>query len=502
MRDISKVFQGLLRSDPKYYDTKESMIRLWVHEVQRVFADRLITDEDKDKLVDIVNTKLNALFDSNWKKLFKESKTPCMFADFLDEDMAAPVSGNSAAAAAPAAPAAATSSSGGDEAEERAPYQEVTHKMNKVKAFMEEKLNSFNLDPDHVSQDLVLFDAAIEHVARIYRIITQPRGSALLIGVGGSGRQSLARLAAHIAGMGLFSIQPTQRYRPSDFREDLKTLYRRTGVRCEPTVFLLSDTQMVHESMLDDVNSILTSGDVAKLFPPDELGPLLEELRNDATKLGRSTASDALYSFFIERVRENLHVVLCMSPVGSAFRNRIRMFPSLCNNCTIDTYARWPTVALTDVAARFLKDVDVGGPKVKEALAQTFCSMHTAAIDSSTRMLMELKRHNYITPTKYLDLVKIYRLLLADKRARINVDADKLKNGLDKLENSSSEVQAMSVQLEEKKKVVAQKKITCDKLLVEIVQKQRAADEQKKQVELGSSNTLCNCDRRKRAFHA
>jgi len=477
MRDISKVFQGLLRGDPKYYDTKESMIRLWVHEVQRVFADRLITDDDKDKLVDIVNTKLNALFDSNWKKLFKESKVPCMFADFLDEEAAAPVAGS-------AAPAPAASSSGGDDGEDRPPYQEVTHKMGKVKAFMEEKLNSFNLDPDHVSQDLVLFDAAVEHVARIYRIITQPRGSALLIGVGGSGRQSLARLAAHIAGMGLFSIQPTQRYRPSDFREDLKTLYRRTGVRCEPTVFLLSDTQFVHESMLEDINSILNSGDVAKLFPPDELIPLLEELRNDATKQGRSTASDALFSFFISRVRDNLHVVLCMSPVGAAFRNRIRMFPSLCNNCTINTFQRWPLVALTDVAARFLKDLDVGGPKVKDALSQTFCAMHTAAIDSSTRMLLQLKRHNYITPTKYLDLVKIYRFLLADKRARITLDADKLKNGLDKLDNSSSEVQAMSGQLEEKKKVVAQKKISCDKLLVEIVQKQRAADEQKKQVEL------------------
>ncbi len=46
----------------------------------------------------------------------------------------------------------------------------------------------------------------------------------------------------------------------------------------------------------------------------------------------------AMYNFFIERVRQNLHVVLTMSPIGDAFRNRLRMFPSLINCCTIDWF--------------------------------------------------------------------------------------------------------------------------------------------------------------------
>ena len=46
----------------------------------------------------------------------------------------------------------------------------------------------------------------------------------------------------------------------------------------------------------------------------------------------------ATYNFFIERVRRNLHVVLSMSPIGDAFRNRLRMFPSLINCCTIDWF--------------------------------------------------------------------------------------------------------------------------------------------------------------------
>ena len=45
-----------------------------------------------------------------------------------------------------------------------------------------------------------------------------------------------------------------------------------------------------------------------------------------------------MYNLFIERVKENLHVVLAMSPIGDAFRNRLRMFPSLINCCTIDWF--------------------------------------------------------------------------------------------------------------------------------------------------------------------
>ena len=46
----------------------------------------------------------------------------------------------------------------------------------------------------------------------------------------------------------------------------------------------------------------------------------------------------SMYNFFIERVKEHLHVVLAMSPIGDAFRNRLRMFPSLINCCTIDWF--------------------------------------------------------------------------------------------------------------------------------------------------------------------
>lgn len=77
-------------------------------------------------------------------------------------------------------------------------YQEMPSR-EAVKAFVREKLDFYNMFPGNAAMNLVLFDDAVEHVVRIYRIISQPRGNALIIGVGGSGRQSLTRLAAYIS---------------------------------------------------------------------------------------------------------------------------------------------------------------------------------------------------------------------------------------------------------------------------------------------------------------
>ena len=89
---------------------------------------------------------------------------------------------------------------------------------------------------------LVLFLDACEHIARIARIIRQPLGNALLLGVGGSGRQSLSKMATFISGYKIFSIEVIKGYGMRNWREDVKEVLLLAGIQNNPVTFLFVDT--------------------------------------------------------------------------------------------------------------------------------------------------------------------------------------------------------------------------------------------------------------------
>lgn len=88
---------------------------------------------------------------------------------------------------------------------------------------------------------LVLFDDALKHVCRITRIVLPPSGHALLVGVGGSGKQSLTKLAAFIMTYTTFQITISTNYGMNDLKNDLQLLYNKTGVKDEGIMFLFNE---------------------------------------------------------------------------------------------------------------------------------------------------------------------------------------------------------------------------------------------------------------------
>ena len=95
--------------------------------------------------------------------------------------------------------------------------------------------------------NLVLFEDALEHLCRIHRILTMDRGHALLVGIGGSGKQSLTKIAAFTAGYLVFEITLSRGYGETEFREDLKRLYVLVGQEKKKVVFLFTDGYVAEE---------------------------------------------------------------------------------------------------------------------------------------------------------------------------------------------------------------------------------------------------------------
>jgi dynein heavy chain len=164
--------------------------------------------------------------------------------------------------------------------------------------------------------ELVLFQFALEHVARISRILRQPGGHALLVGVGGSGKQSSTRIAAFVSGMDCQQIAISRGYGIPEFREDIKKFMIQTGVEGQQTVFLFTDSQIVVETMLEDINNVLNSGEIPNLFPQDEMDKICAGMVPVLKEMGMPESRDNCISQFVLRVRDKLHIVLGMSPVG------------------------------------------------------------------------------------------------------------------------------------------------------------------------------------------
>lgn len=125
----------------------------------------------------------------------------------------------------------------------------IYRQLNDLKVFVtkiEEFLEEYN-GSVKIQMNLVMFLDACDHVSRITRVIRQPLGNCLLLGVGGSGRQSLSRLATFIANYKLFQIEVVKGYGMQNWREDAKKALLQAGADNKQTSFLFVDTQIVNE---------------------------------------------------------------------------------------------------------------------------------------------------------------------------------------------------------------------------------------------------------------
>lgn len=267
------------------------------------------------------------------KEFFKEHEeavnvNPCLYGDFL------------------------LSNPTDEEAEDPRLYEDLGDH-----SVIKEKLDNLLVEYgyDNKAMNLVLFNDALDHVTKIHRILRFPKGCGLLVGFGGSGKQSLTRLATFTAGYDIFTISLIRGYKETDFREDIKSLYKL--VLDKPRTFLFTDSHVAEEGFLELINNILTIGMVPALFPEEEKDGMISPLEEEMRKQKLPETKEFRWGYFVNKARENLHIILAMSPAGDQLRLRCRNFPGMISNTNVDWFFPWPEDALAAVATNFMGEV-------------------------------------------------------------------------------------------------------------------------------------------------
>lgn len=131
------------------------------------------------------------------------------------------------------------------------------------------------------------------------------------------------------------------------------------------TVFIFSDNDVVHESFLEDIQNMLNSGIIPNIYPAEELSRIRDEMKipykHYCHKMGQPFLEqpEIMNEWFYDRIKDNMHLSICMSPIGERFREYTRNFPALINNTAIDWFMAWPEEALIEVAKKYIYRIDI-----------------------------------------------------------------------------------------------------------------------------------------------
>ncbi|CAB1335557.1 unnamed protein product [Coregonus sp. 'balchen'] len=431
LRDLSKVIQGLMQASDSELNSEEAAAYLFSHETSRVFHDRLVNEQDRELFYQILSNELHCYFKVSWlpEELMRE---PIAFGDFLD--MSIPTASRI--------------------------YKHLPE-FKKIQAVLEECHGRHGRKASQFP--MVFFREAVEHITRAARVFRLKGAHMMLIGLDGTGKEECVTLACHVSGSHLYRLSVCRNCSYSDFRDDLKRVFRQAGIHRKNTVLLITDSDIVKESVLEDLNCILKCGDVPGLFDNDEIDSITVDLKSTMeSSMGENR--EEMYSYFIEQVQQRLHIVLALSPAGMRLRQFCWAHPALLSCCNIDWYSEWSREALLQVASSTYinsDDFDWLGQVLQNKVARVCVDIHYSSTQMAAQYLQEMRRPYYIVPSTFIEYIDTFTKMCRSEGSKLHNVRDRFSNGLSILSEATSlvtvmqeELLALGPQIEEKSKEI------------------------------------------------
>lgn len=427
MRDISRVISGCSLIQKESVESKIMFIRLWVHEVLRVFSDRMLDENDKEWLFQRIRDAVKSNFKDSFEAAFdhlpkfenqitKDSFGDLMFGNFTD-----------------------TEKSG-----KCRRYEEIGLEAlrSKVLAYLDE----YNASSKR-KINVVVCRYMLESLIKVSRILSTPGGNVLMISTVGSGRKSTTALAAFMQQQTLFETTIESYYNMDAWRDELRRVLRECGALRKDVTYFMNERQM-KDAFLSDISCLLSTGELPDLFSTEDRQNIIEMTRLHAQNNDRNAELSArsVMTYFVDQCRNRLHLVLCFSPTSAAFRTYLCSHPNLAKHCTVNCYQVWPDQALLEIAVKHMRHVNVR-EEIKASAARVCVQFHNSAKEMSSKYREMFGRDIHVTSSAFLHTLKLYAQLMSRKQEEIVATRSRYVAGLEKLELAAEQVEQMKATL-------------------------------------------------------
>lgn len=359
--------------------------------------------------------------------------------------------------------------------------------------------------------NMLLFSETLEHVARIDRVISSNNGHLLLVGKSGVGRRNAVTVATYVLGYQFFTPMISRDYGPKQFSADIKTVLEVAGLKGESIVLFVEDFQITKESILEIINSLLSSGEVPGLYTHEELEPLMASLRKIMSEEGSSRTP---YEFFVSRIRKHLHVVLSMDPGHPRFLYRCESNPALYSQCSVMWIGEWRKSSLLEIPMLIegVRDILTGKAdedsktesksegkngefKTSTESKQSFAEGKDSIEENEAEVVVDNDLVEMVigihescsslqaTPRDYLALLQTWVFLYNLKKAELTRELGHLEAGLFKLDSASEIVNDLRTNAKQQEKDLRVAQAAADRAMEEISKAITGSTERRNEVD-------------------
>ncbi|KAJ3416777.1 Cytoplasmic dynein 2 heavy chain 1 [Chytridiales sp. JEL 0842] len=328
----------------------------------------------------------------------------------------------------------------------------------------------YTFERDSKDLNLCLFPEALENIARMERVLTQPGGSLLLIGRPGVGRRSSVQLVAHMFKMKVYTPNISRAYTRKHFSAFLKEVLQTAGGSSESCVMIIEDFQLVEANFIESINSLLSGSEVPGLYAGDELDSLLNSLKPSHSEEGYR---GSLFDFFLSRVRKNLHIVIITDYTSKHFAYNCESNPALFTRCQVEWMDNWEQSSVEIVCSEsLLANETLQSIPDEEGISRKMMQIHESYLKKGG------------APGQLVEFIKTYEYVYCNKLQQLKDKVKYLNGGLQKLEEASSFVDNLSAEAQKQGVELSEKQRLADVALEQITDSIAKASDQKKEMEL------------------